>query len=675
MGSLNEDIESDNAEIAESENSTTETMETDAREQTGATDEVKQAMSDLKEKAASAMNAMSGELITFGKSAFSAAETFNTAMGKIGTIANVTKVPITKLQKEILALSNSTGVAASTIANDVYKVIASGVSTSESIKIVATASKLASISYNSVSDSMKFLLNVMKGYGIKAKDITKASNDLIVTQKGTKMTFDNTAKAMEGLEGKAKSAGINLATVGASLIALHKSGESSSSSVKNLKIFMSELGKSTSKVNKTLEKTSNRSFKSLNESGTSLYKSLNNLYKQTGGNEKNFKALFKSAKAGNAAWAILKEGSESFTKSLNKMSKASNATGKSWSKAANTAQVSMKKTQASVKNAMMAIGVALVPVVKFITKLINKFAEFAQGVNPQVAKIVAGVGIAIVAFNAVYTNLKTLKEGFKDLWVVMKLDPFMTIITVIVLVGTALYECYQHVAWFRNMVNEAGRDIKSIFLGAMSFIEGFGETWSATWNEVGSIFTNKMSSISSGISRTISEITNTISSFINWVSNSFSSVGREATHIYDSFKSMFFALPNKKLGIKGEHKISHMHSYAPHFIPPVLARVGIEKPKSFMEFGTMNSQSLNNIRGDIGSLGVVESNFNAGINMDGIAEKVVRGVESAVSKMNERYIQTNVILDSKEIARATCKPINTLNGNQFAMNNRRRGIL
>lgn len=61
--------------------------------------------------------------------------------------------------------------------------------------------------------------------------------------------------------------------------------------------------------------------------------------------------------------------------------------------------------------------------------------------------------------------------------------------------------------------------------------------------------------------------------------------------------------------------------------------------------------------------------------MEMIAEKVVKGVECAVSKMSDRYIQTNINLDSKEIARATCKPINALNGNQFAINNRRRGIL
>lgn len=536
-------IQNNNVQIVASDNITTTNEESDANRQVDATDKVKKAMNVLKNKVISAMNIISGKLLTFGKSAFSAAESFNTAMGQIGTIANTTKVPITKLQNEIVALSNNTGASATAIANNVYKVIAAGVSTSQSVKFVATASELASISYGNVSDSMKFLLNVMNGYGIKAKNITSASNDLIVTQKNTKMTFDSVAKAMKGVEGKAKNAGINLANVGASLIALKKSGESSSSSVKNLKLLMGELGNSSSKVNKAFKKASGQSFKQLSKSGHTLYESLKKLYGQQKGNEKNFKALFKSAKAGNAAWAILNQGSESFTKSLKKMSKASNATGKSWKKVSQTAEVSMKKAQAAVKNAMIKVGEALIPFIKILTNLINKFAKFAQKINPQVATVVAAIGLTIIAFNKVYTTISTLKDGLKGLWIVVEANPLMAIITVITMVGVALYECYKHVAWFRNMVNDAWDEIKSIFSSAMSGLQWFKQEWSSAWNYVGAKFTNISNSILSGISG----IRNKISSFVDWVRDAFSSVGREASHIYDSFKSMFLLYQIKKL--------------------------------------------------------------------------------------------------------------------------------
>lgn len=107
---------------------------------------------------------------------------FQQSMAKVETIADTTQVPMSKLQKQILALSNETGVSASQVANNVYDAISAGQSTANAVKFVGNATKLAAAGFATTDQSLDVLTTTLNAYGMKSKEAKKVSDMLIVTQ-------------------------------------------------------------------------------------------------------------------------------------------------------------------------------------------------------------------------------------------------------------------------------------------------------------------------------------------------------------------------------------------------------------------------------------------------------------------------------------------------------------
>lgn len=119
-----------------------------------------------------------GAMVASGKFAAD----FQQSMAKVNTIADTTQVPMSKLQKQILELSNQTGVSASQVANNVYDAISAGQSTANAVKFVGNATKLAAAGFATTDQSLDVLTTTLNAYGMKSKEAKKVSDMLIVTQ-------------------------------------------------------------------------------------------------------------------------------------------------------------------------------------------------------------------------------------------------------------------------------------------------------------------------------------------------------------------------------------------------------------------------------------------------------------------------------------------------------------
>ena len=64
---------------------------------------------------------------------------YETALQKVSTIADSTEVPLSTMSSQIMQLSNTTGIAASTIAEDVYNAISAGQKTGDAVNFVTNS--------------------------------------------------------------------------------------------------------------------------------------------------------------------------------------------------------------------------------------------------------------------------------------------------------------------------------------------------------------------------------------------------------------------------------------------------------------------------------------------------------------------------------------------------------
>ena len=155
-------------------------------------------------------------IVGAGTASAKLATDFETAMAKVSTIAD-DSVPIEDMRKQILQLSNDTGIAASDIAEDVYSAISAGQETGDAIAFVAKSAKLAKSGFAESAESMDLMTTILNAYGLSADEATSVSDKLIQTQNKGKTTVAELASSMGRVIPTAKAANVNLSNVTAAM--------------------------------------------------------------------------------------------------------------------------------------------------------------------------------------------------------------------------------------------------------------------------------------------------------------------------------------------------------------------------------------------------------------------------------------------------------------------------
>lgn len=120
---------------------------------------------------ASLVSSLKGFLAAAGigamlKSAFTGGTEFETALAKVGTIADTAAVPLDTLQSQIMEVSNTMGVGAADIAEATYQAISAGQSTGDAVAFAGQASMLAAAGFTSSASAVDILTTALNAYGL-----------------------------------------------------------------------------------------------------------------------------------------------------------------------------------------------------------------------------------------------------------------------------------------------------------------------------------------------------------------------------------------------------------------------------------------------------------------------------------------------------------------------------
>ncbi len=255
---------------------------------------------------------------------------FETSFAKASTLFGDVAVDTDNLNKKILEMSSSSGVAASDLNETLYQAMSAGIPVTEdmaeALNAVEVANKLAVGGYTSSATAMSGLTTAINAYGLNAEEASRIADEFITVQNKGVTSVDELASNMGKAIATGSAYGVNLENLNASYISLTKSGINTAESTTYLSSMINELGDSGSSASEVLQKVAGMSFPEMMNSGASLADVLDILLESVDGDTSALMNMWGSAEAGKAANAILSQGTDAFRQSLDDLANSTGAT-------------------------------------------------------------------------------------------------------------------------------------------------------------------------------------------------------------------------------------------------------------------------------------------------------------------------------------------------------------
>ena len=394
-----------------------------------------------------------------------AAESFETSMAKVSTLADTSVVPLETLKEEFVTLSGETGVAVGALAEAAYQALSAGVDTADVVNFVATATKTSAAGFTEASTAVDVLTTAINSYKLEGTEAERVASMLVKTQDEGKTSVGELAANMGRVIPSAAAYNVSLENLTTAYALLTKGGMNTAISTTNLGAMLDELAKSGSNVAGILEEQTGKSFAELMGSGSNLGDIMTILSESVDGDATAFSNLWSSTTAGKAALSLLNTGAEEFDRTLGVMANSSGAVDRNFQIMADTTEFAHQRMKTAAENLKIAVGDQLNPSLERLydvgTDAFTWAADFANE-HPAVVKAVAAV---VVGLGTVAAGVTAVVAATAALDVIMAANP-------IGLIAAATVAAVAAVGAFAFMMTSASEETKA-------FTESLQETKAA----------------------------------------------------------------------------------------------------------------------------------------------------------------------------------------------------
>lgn len=336
------------------------------------------------------------------QSTFTGGTAFESAMAKVGTIADTAKVPLKSLSSQVLQVSGDMRIGANEIAEAAYQAISAGQDTGNAVAFAGQASMLAKAGFTSSASAVDILTTALNAYGKGADEAGHVSDVLLTTQNLGKTSVDELAGSMGRVIPLAAAYNVSLENLSSGLAIMTANGIATAEASTYTKSMLNELGDTGSAVGKILQQQTGKSFAELNADGKSLGDVLQVLYGSVGGNATKFAGLWSSVEAGTGALSLASSGADKFNGVLQQMQADSGATQTAYDTMTDTMAYKLDGVKTNAQN----LGTALFDAV---SGRLGEGVALAGGYLQTLSESVQQNGIAGLAegLAAVFTDLAT----------------------------------------------------------------------------------------------------------------------------------------------------------------------------------------------------------------------------------------------------------------------------
>lgn len=332
------------------------------------------------------------------QSAFTGGTAYESAMAKVGTIADTAKVPLESLSSQVLQVSGDMHIGANEIAEAAYQAISAGQDTGNAVAFAGQASMLATAGFTSTTSAVDILTTALNAYGKGADEAGHVSDVLLTTQNLGKTSVDELAGSMGRVIPLAAAYNVSLENLSSGLAIMTANGIATAEASTYTKSMLNELGDTGSAVGKILQQQTGKSFAELNADGKSLGDVLQVLYGSVGGNATKFAGLWSSVEAGTGALSLASSGADKFNGVLQQMQADSGLTQTAYDTMTDTMAYKLDGVKTNAQN----LGTALFDAV---SGRLGEAVTLAGGYLQTLSESVQQNGIAGLA--VVFTDLTT----------------------------------------------------------------------------------------------------------------------------------------------------------------------------------------------------------------------------------------------------------------------------
>ena len=310
---------------------------------------------------------------------------------------------VAQLNKEVMNLSNSTGIGTQDLTDGLYQVVSAFGDSADASKQLEIAAKAAKAGGATTTDAINLLSAVTKGYGDTSAEAQQKAADLaFATVKLGQTSFPELASSMGQVIPLASTLGAKQEDLFGAMATLTGISGSTSEVTTQLKATMQAFLSPSTAMQKSLEKLGYASGKEMLES-EGLQGALEKLKGSVNDDKLAFANLFSSVEAKNAVLELVGTLADNFTEKTRQMYEATGAAETAFKTATDSAEARMAKAKNSITNLGTVLGSMLLPkvgeVAEKVSNLATKFSEFAQE-NPQVIATVAKVAAGLVGLKA-----------------------------------------------------------------------------------------------------------------------------------------------------------------------------------------------------------------------------------------------------------------------------------
>lgn len=416
---------------------------------------------------------------------------FEVSLAKLSTIADTNTVSMGTLSDDLLALSNDTGVAVTSLTESAYQAISASVDTANAVDFVATANELAIGGFTSTETAVDVLSTAINAYGLEVSQAGQLSDYLITTQNLGKTSVDQLAQSVGKVIPLASAYNVEMDNLSTAYAVLTANGIATAEAGTYLKSMLSELANTGSEVAKTLQNETGMTFSQLSESGASLGDVLSIIGQSVNNDATAFSNLWSSTEAGVGALSLLNAGTEKYNNVLSQMQNSTGAASKAYESMTDTATSAHEKLVNSANNLKIAIGDSLLSAFEGLNRkgseMLTWITDFVKEHESLVAGLTAGVAVAAIlsiAITGVSTAVIVLKTAINALNISTKALKFTAggLISIISLVATGigvLVGCFasgkEEVEDYDGTLEECRTELEQTELALRKAKERYGE--------------------------------------------------------------------------------------------------------------------------------------------------------------------------------------------------------
>ena len=331
-----------------------------------------------------------------GVVALKLAADFDKAFSEVRTLLpNVSDEAFGALQKDLRDFSNETGTVTTEAIPALYQAISAGVPRENVLDFLRVANKAAVGGVTDLETAVDAITSSVNSYGPEVLSATEASDLMFTAVRLGKLTFDELGASLFNVVPTAASFGVGLDQVAAALAVTTAQGVPTKIATTQLRQAFVEAGRESSILAKTIKERTGKSFSQLVKEGKPVHRIFQDLREDMP--EDDFRNLFSSVEASNAALLITGDAAERVDDALAEMATSAGATDKAFETVADTATFRMQKSMNLMRNVLLEIGIALLPALAEVLDkaVLPALTAFAGWMSDHSDEMAAGV-IAVV---------------------------------------------------------------------------------------------------------------------------------------------------------------------------------------------------------------------------------------------------------------------------------------